>query len=73
MPGMEMYSREDIAKMQEQLGANKQDKKEMLDSEQNIFNGEDVSFLQTVLDGLRKLWSWIKSIFDFSRGRSSEL
>lgn len=76
MPGMEMYSREDIEKMHDQLGAHQkkeEEKEEVLDSEGNLFHGEEVSFLQTVMDGLAWLWSWIKGILGFRKGTSEEL
>ena len=72
MPGMEMYSREDIEKMRDQLGPPKKEVKEE-ESEENIYQGEDVSFFQMIMDGLTKLWSWIKNLFGFRKGKSDEL
>lgn len=75
MPGMEMYSREDIDKMRDQLGAQKKEDQaeEVLDSEGNLFHGEEVSFLQTVMNGFAWLWAWLKGIFGFRKGTSEEL
>ncbi|PFX26352.1 hypothetical protein AWC38_SpisGene8974 [Stylophora pistillata] len=76
MPGMEMYSREDIEKMQDQLGDHRKENvegEEVLDSEGNLFHGEEVSFLQTVLNGLSLLWSWLKSLCGFRNNSSGEL
>lgn len=76
MPGMEMYSREDIEKMRDQLGVPKKDAAEpedVLDSEGNLFHGEEVSFFQMIMDGLAKIWSWIKDLLGFRKGKSDEL
>ena len=75
MPGMEMYSREDIEKMQDQLGAHqkKEEEQEVMDSEGNLFHGEEIGFFQTVMNALAWLWSWIKGIFGFRKGTSEEL
>ena len=76
MPGMEMYSKEDIEKMRDQLGVQKKEnaeEKEVMDSEGNLFHGEEVSFFQTVLNGLTWLWSWLKSLFGFRKSTSGEL
>lgn len=75
MPGMEMYSREDIEKMRDQLGAHQKetDEEEVLDSEGNLFHGEEISFLQTIINGLAWLWSWLKGIFGLRKGTSAEL
>ena len=75
MPGMEMYSREDIEKMRDQLGVQQKDdaQEEVLDSEGNLFHGEEVSFLQMIMDGLSKIWSWIKNLFGFRNSKSDEL
>ena len=75
MPGMEMYSKEDIEKMRDQLGVQQKDdaQEEVLDSEGNLFHGEEVSFLQMIMDGLSKIWSWIKNLFGFRNSKSDEL
>nr|XP_058946328.1 uncharacterized protein LOC131774331 [Pocillopora verrucosa] len=76
MPGMEMYSREDIEKMRDQLGDHRKENdesEEVLDSEGNLFHGEGVSFLQTVMNGLSWLWSWLKNLFGFRNSSSGEL
>lgn len=77
MPGMEMYSREDIEKMRDQLGVPKKDDAHshegVLDSEGNIFHGEEVGFFQMVIDTLFKMWSWIKDLFGFRNSKSDEL
>ena len=75
MPGMEMYSREDIEKMRDQLGVPQKDdaQEEVLDSEGNLFHGEEVSFFQMIMDGLFKIWSWIKNLFGFRNSKSDEL
>lgn len=71
MPGMEMYSREDIEKMRDQLGVQQKDdaQEEVLDSEGNLVHGEEVSFLQMIMDGLSKIWSWIKNLFGFRNSK----
>lgn len=71
MPGMEMYSREDIEKMRDQFDAHQKDTEE--DSEENLFHGEEISFFQTIMNGLAWLWSWLKGIFGFRKGTSGEL
>lgn len=77
MPGMEMYSQEDIAKMRDQLGVPKEEKKpereEMLDSEGNLFHGEEVSFFQMVLDTFWSIWLWIRRMLGFRNSNSGEL
>lgn len=77
MPGMEMYSREDIEKMRDQLGAPKKDEEsqqeETLDSEGNLFHGEAVSFFQMIMNALSSIWSWIKNILGFKNSNSHEL
>ena len=77
MPGMEMYSQEDIAKMRDQLGVPKEGKKpqreEMLDSEGNLFHGEAVSFFQMVLDTFWSIWLWIRRMLGFRNSNSGEL
>jgi len=75
MPGMEMYSREDIEKMRDQFDAHPKDteEEEALDSEGNLFHGEEISFFQTIMNGLAWLWSWLKGIFGFRKGTSGEL
>ncbi|CAH3169947.1 unnamed protein product [Porites evermanni] len=74
MPGMEMYSREDIKKMQDQLGARqKESEEDVVEDEGHFMPGEDVSFFQMIIDGLNRLWLWIKDLFGFRKGKSDEL
>ena len=74
MPGMEMYSREDIKKMQDQLGAQqKESEEDVVEDEGHFMAGEDVSFFQMIMDGLNRLWLWIKDLFGFRKGKSDEL
>lgn len=74
MPGMEMYSREDIKKMQDQLGAQqKESEEDVVEDERHFMPGEDVSFFQMIMDGLNRLWLWIKDLFGFRKDKSDEL
>ena len=74
MPGMEMYSREDIKKMQDQLGAQqKESEEDVVEDEGHFMPGEDVSFFQMIMDGLNRLWLLIKDLFGFRKGKSDEL
>ena len=69
-----MYSREDIKKMQDQLGAQqKESEEDVVEDEGHFMPGEDVSFFQMIMDGLNRLWLWIKDLFGFRKGKSDEL
>lgn len=75
MPGMEMYSREDIAKMTEQMKKQQepeQAKELPIDDEGLLYAGGDVSFFQIIKDSYSRFTSWMKNLYN-SAFRKSEL
>lgn len=64
MPGMDMYSHEDIEKMKE-LGEKAGQEREQSDERRPLYQGEGegVSFIQMVMETLSRFWSWLKSLF----------
>lgn len=72
MPGMEMYSREDVEKAKEQMEQQQKGKKKELpiDEEGLLYAGEGVSFLQMVKDGVNRISTWFKNIFQSSSKKS---
>jgi len=75
MPGMEMYSREDMEKMREQMGdqlpEQPQEEKELpIDEEGLLYEGGGVSFFQIIKDGYTRLTSWVKNIYKSAFSKS---
>ena len=73
MPGMEMYSREDVEKMQQQMKGKMDEDDSLENSNQSFGGGEDVGFIQTLVDTFKRFWTWIKSLFGFVKSKSDEL
>ena len=73
MPGMEMYSREDIEKMKQQMEGKMDEDSSSEDPGQSFYRGEAVGFIQTVIDTFKSLWAWIKSLLGLGKSKSDEL
>lgn len=73
MPGMEMYSREDMEKMQKQMEEKMDEDDPLEKTNQSFGRGEDVGFIQTVADAFKRFWAWLKSLFGFDKSKSDEL
>lgn len=75
MPGMEMYSREDVEKMREQMGdllpKAPEEKKELpIDEEGLLYAGGDVGFLQIIKDGYSRFSSWMSNLYKSAFSKS---
>ena len=71
MPGMEMYSREDIEKMQDQFGGpNSQKKNEEAPKEEEYADtnySTNLSFTDTVKTIAKNIFTWFKKVLGFSK------
>ena len=74
MPGMEMYSRDDIEKMRQEMeGKMDEDESRKNDGHSLNGSGEDVGFVQTVVDAFKRFWKWLQSLFGLVKYKSDEL
>ena len=58
MPGMNMYSRDELEKMRDSMKV-----EEDAQPKSQPAYSENISFFQTVMDSLNRLWQWLKSLF----------
>lgn len=75
MPGMEMYSREDMEKMKDQMSGQlpnqQQEEKELpIDEEGLLYEGGSVSFFQIIKDGYSRFTSWMKNLYQSAFSKS---
>ena len=73
MPGMNMYSREEMEKMRDQLGEKESKEEEASEEDYGQHQTEAVSFFQIVVDSLSSFWSWLKGLFNIGLTRTEEL